>query len=177
MAASGAAQEKRLINLFRGWPSPHLLPAELLKAAANRALSDPSVFVPGLQYHPDPGYPPLQADLATWLGAAYGVAADPKRICVTGGASQSIACILQCFTDPEYTQAVWAIAPCYYLACPIFEDSGLTGKLRALPEDAEGIDLDWLEQNLESYQGKGPASPVSGILPWGVRRWLGSDMI
>lgn len=177
MAASGAAQEKRLINLFRGWPSPHLLPAELLKAAANRALSDPSVFVPGLQYHPDPGYPPLQADLATWLGAAYGVAADPKRICVTGGASQSIACILQCFTDPEYTQAVWAIAPCYYLACPIFEDSGLTGKLRALPEDAEGIDLDWLERNLESYQGKGPASPVSGILPGGVRRWLGSDMI
>lgn len=40
--------KKRPINLLRGWPSPHVLPAETLKAAASKVLSDPDIFVPGL---------------------------------------------------------------------------------------------------------------------------------
>lgn len=39
--------KKRPINLLRGWPSPNVLPAEALKAAANKVLSDPDVYVPG----------------------------------------------------------------------------------------------------------------------------------
>jgi DNA-binding transcriptional MocR family regulator len=38
------------------------------------------------------------------------------------------------------------VAPCYYLACRIFEDSGLN--LKAIPEGEDGIDLSWLEQRL-----------------------------
>ena len=57
------------------------------------------------------------------------VAARTRR---SGGASQSVANILQSFTDPEYTRAVWAVAPCYHLMCPIFEDSGFRGRLRAV---------------------------------------------
>ncbi|KAK3324757.1 pyridoxal phosphate-dependent transferase [Cercophora scortea] len=142
--------DKKLINLIRGWPSPHLLPAALLKKAADKALTDPSIFVPALQYAPDPGYQPLREELATWLGRAYKTPSRAEEICITGGASQSIACVLQSFTDPVYTRAVWAVTPCYFLAFPIFEDAGFAGRLRAVPEDDEGIDLEFLERGLRS---------------------------
>lgn len=147
-------QEKQLINLFRGWPSPHVLPAEALKSAANKVLSDPDIFVPGLQYGPDPGFQPLREELAKFLNGYFETKPDAERICITGGASQSLACILQSYTEPVYTKAIWVVAPCYYLACPIFEDSGFKGRLRAVPEDSEGIDLEFLAENLKSLEGK-----------------------
>lgn len=145
------ATDKKLINLLRGWPSPHVLPAETLKAAANKVLSDPSIFVPGLQYGPDAGYQPLREELSHFLGDYYATQADPERLCITGGASQSMACLLQSYTEPVYTKAIWAVAPCYYLACPIFEDSGFKDRLRAVPEDVEGIDLAYLERRLKDF--------------------------
>ncbi|EOO03820.1 putative aminotransferase protein [Phaeoacremonium minimum UCRPA7] len=156
----GAGGQKKLINLLRGWPSPNLLPAELLKTAASRALSNPEIFVPGLQYGPDPGYQPLRKELAKFLSDFYSTTPDAERICITGGASQSVACILQSFTEPVYTQAVWVIAPCYYLACPIFEDSGFKNRLKAVPEDDEGVDLEWLEKGLQSFEASDPGKPV-----------------
>ncbi|KAI4860465.1 pyridoxal phosphate-dependent transferase [Hypoxylon rubiginosum] len=147
----------KLINLVRGWPAPSLLASELLSSAAQRVLSDPAIFVPALQYGPDPGYQPLREALAQWLGRHYGVKPDPERICISGGASQNLACILQSFTDPAYTRAVWMIAPCYHLACDIFKDSGFEGRLKAFPEDEEGVDLEALDESirkLEAEQGE-----------------------
>ncbi|KAI1763818.1 pyridoxal phosphate-dependent transferase [Hypoxylon sp. FL1150] len=152
----------KLINLVRGWPAPSLLASELLASAAQRVLSDPAVFVPALQYGPDPGHQPLREALAQWLGRHYGVEPDPERICISGGASQNLACILQSFTDPAYTRAIWMVAPCYHLACDIFKDSGFEGRLRAFPEDEEGADLEALKesiQKLEEEQGKTQDKP------------------
>ena len=135
---------KRQINLLRGWPSPSLLPNLALLSAAGAALTDPAVSVPGLQYGADAGFLPLREELSRWLSAAYGVEPGVERICVTGGASQNIAAALQSFTDPAYTRAVWMVAPCYFLAGPIFEDGGFAGKdgrLRGFPEDDEGPDV------------------------------------
>lgn len=147
-------REKKLINLLRGWPSTHVLPAEYLRDAANKVLTDPDYFVPGLQYGPDAGYQPLREELSKFLSEYYKTTPDAERICITGGASQSIACLLQSYTEPVYTKAVWAVAPCYYLACPIFEDSGFKERLRAVPEDSEGIDLEYLERGLKEFQDK-----------------------
>jgi DNA-binding transcriptional MocR family regulator len=156
ITSSGKADAKPTINLLRGWPSPHILPTDLIQAASTKLLSNPAAFVPALQYGADPGYQPLREELASWLSNHYSTPRDPLRICVTGGASQSIACILQSFTDPGYTQAIWLTAPCYFIACPIFEDSGFKGRLKAVREDEEGIDLNWLEDGLQSFEGKGP---------------------
>ncbi|KAK2044608.1 aminotransferase [Colletotrichum somersetense] len=170
---------KKPINLLRGWPSPSLLPAAALSAAAVKTLADPATYIPGLQYGPDPGYQPLRESLAHWLSAFY-PAADPapssasgtdvsnldlngchqhhppdaRRICVTGGASQNLACILQSFTDPLYTKNVWMVAPCYFLACPIFADAGFDGRLKSVPEDDDGINIEYLRKGLEAA-GKG----------------------
>ncbi|PTB71000.1 Aspartate/tyrosine/aromatic aminotransferase [Trichoderma citrinoviride] len=145
-------KQQKQINLLRGWPSPDLLPAHLLSSAAQRILSSPVTSVPLLQYAPDEGYQPLRERLAQWLGRHYGVEPDANRICVTGGASQNLACILQSFTDPKYTRAVWMVAPCYHLAGAIFEDAGFRGRLRAVPEDEEGVDLGQLERRMEEWE-------------------------
>ncbi|TPX15076.1 uncharacterized protein E0L32_004906 [Thyridium curvatum] len=148
------------VNFIRGWPAPSLLPASKLKAASATVLSDPKLFVPGLEYGPDPGYQPLREELACFLGDFFGVAPDPRRICITGGASQNVACLLQSFTDPAYTQAVWVVAPCYHLICPILEDSGFRNRLRSIPEDEEGMRVDLLEEGLKEFENAKPRDPV-----------------
>jgi DNA-binding transcriptional MocR family regulator len=177
--------QNKKINLLRGWPATSLLPVAALRAASQTALSNQSIWAPGLEYGPDPGYQPLREELAIWLGRFYGdvaptsrvrgeendrarkgrlqegdekerdgVKAQADRIAITGGASQSLACLLQSFTDPAQTLAVWIVAPCYFLACPIFADAGFAGRLRAVPEDEEGIDLAVLEREMCALEEK-----------------------
>ena len=155
------------IDLLLGWPNPDLLPPKLLQHAATNVLLDSTaVTTPVLEYGADPGYQPLRRELALWLTKFY----EPKddipynRICISGGASQNLACILQTFTDPVYTRNVFMVAPAYYLACRVFTDSGFDGRLRGVPEDAEGIDLDFLEKALhdgeEDAIANGNTQPV-----------------
>lgn len=140
------------INLIRGWPSPDLLPTHLLSSSAQSILSNPSVFVPALQYGADAGFQPLREELATWLHGHYSVERDPQRICISGGASQNIACILQSFTDPNVTRAVWLVAPTYHLVFAVFDDAGFRRRLKAFPEDEEGPDLEVLEEKLMKFE-------------------------
>ena len=160
---------KKQINLLRGWPNPSLLPTVAIQAAAQAALSDPAISTPGLLYGPDPGYQPLRESISSWLSRFYGnplqdgeTAADrAERICITGGASQNLACMLQVFTDPLYTRA-WMVAPCYFLACRIFDDSGL--KMTAVGEGEEGVDLKALEDGLKAYERDVEVAEVSVII-------------
>jgi DNA-binding transcriptional MocR family regulator len=148
---------KKQINLLRGWPNPTLLPTAAIQAAAQAALSDPAISTPGLLYGPDPGYQPLRESISSWLSRFYSASSQEgemdvdaaKRICITGGASQNLACMLQVFTDPLYTRA-WMVAPCYYLACRIFDDSGL--KMTAVGEGEEGVDLQALEEGFRACE-------------------------
>ena len=136
------------IDFLRGWPAQSLLPAAQISAASLSALSNPDIAQSGLNYGDDEGYLPLRQNLAEYLTKHYGVRskASVDRICITGGASQKLACILQVYTDPGYTLGVWVVEPSYFLAFRIFEDSGFHGdKLQGVPADNEGIDIDYLE--------------------------------
>jgi hypothetical protein len=62
--------------------------------------------------------------------------------------------MLQVFTDPVYTRNVWIVAPSYMLAFRIFEDSGFGRKLRAVPEDDEGIDIEFLKREIKRSEGR-----------------------
>lgn len=168
---------KKQINLLRGWPNPALLPTAAIHTATQTVLSDPAISTPGLSYGPDPGYEPLRESISSWLSRFYGNASvdgkadaeGPERICITGGASQNLACILQVFTDPVYTR-VWMVAPCYFLACRIFEDSGL--RMTGVGEGEEGVDLKALEEGLVASVKNGESDEVSVLInfPRSIRR-------
>lgn len=120
-------------------------------------------------YGPDAGDPRLRTNISSWLTKFY-QPADPitdERICITGGASQNLACLLQVFTDPEFTRNVWIVAPAYMLSFRIFEDAGFNDKLRAVPEDDEGIDIGFLREQIQKSEEKAKSDnnnkPVSCV--------------
>lgn len=142
------------INLIKGWPSTSLLPAQHISRAAQTALADPSIAFPGLLYGPDEGYAPLRETLGVWLSEFYlpEESVGKERITITGGASQNLACLLEVYTDPVYTRDVLFAAPAYMLAFRIFEDNGFSGKMKAIPEDDDGMDMDLLRKALEESE-------------------------
>lgn len=130
-------------------------------------LKNPSVAFPAMCYGPDAGDPRLRSNIASWLTQFYqpADAITSERICITGGASQNLACLLQVFTDPVYTRNVWIVAPAYMLSFRIFEDASFHKKLRAVPEDDEGIDIEFLRREIkkseERAKSQGNNEPVS----------------
>lgn len=100
----------------------------------------------------------MRQSLASWLSDFYSQRAAPisdERLSITGGASQNLACLLQVFTDPAYTRNVWIVAPAYMLSFRIFDDSAL--KLRAVPEDDEGIDIEYLRREIKKRDAEAQA--------------------
>lgn len=149
--------ELSFINLVRGWPSKDLLPTGDISEAAQAVLADPEIAHPGLLYGPDEGYLPLRESIGDFLADFY----QPKgnigheRIAISGGASQNMSCVLQVFTDPLYTRSVQIVAPAYMLSFRIFEDHGFTGKMKAVPEDDDGVDIHRLRSSLQASEEQG----------------------
>jgi DNA-binding transcriptional MocR family regulator len=158
-----ASTSTTTIDLSSGFPSPSLFPLQQLNHATNTVLSTPSIWHEGMIYGPDEGHLPLRKNIAQWLSRFYhpdettstststsgASKIEPERICITGGASQNLACILQVFTDPVYTRNVFIIEPAYFLAFRAFEDAGFAGRLTGVPEDEEGVDVEFLEESLK----------------------------
>ncbi|CAO2651752.1 Nn.00g000350.m01.CDS01 [Neocucurbitaria sp. VM-36] len=140
------------INLQLGWPSPSLFPASQILEGASTVLTSPKKTASSLIYGPDAGYEPLRRSIAKWLTSIYGRGSDLAfdRICVNNGASGNLDNVLARFTDPGYTRTIWMVEPCYFLACPIFMDNGFQGMMRGVPEDDEGLDIEFLRRGLEA---------------------------
>ncbi|CAG8265256.1 unnamed protein product [Penicillium salamii] len=142
------------IDLFKGQPAISMLPVNRLKQASSAALSDKTIFGTGLEYGPNEGHLPMRKNMAEWLTRFY-KPSQPipiDRVCITGGASQNLACILQVFTDPAQTKMIWLVEPTYHLGFRIFEDAGFMGRLRGIPEDEDGLDVAALECALEAFE-------------------------
>jgi DNA-binding transcriptional MocR family regulator len=155
------------INLLRGWPASTLLPTTLIKYAATAALNNPQIATDALSYGPDPGYEPARVAIARWLTDSYATPSPitPDRLCITGGASQNLGSLMGVYTDPANTRTIWIVAPAYFLSFRIFEDAGFAGKMRAVPEDEEGVDTTFLEREVrkseeQRQQGVHASAPV-----------------
>lgn len=140
------------IDLFKGWPATKLLPIDYLKTAVAKKLSDQTILDEAFGYGPNEGHFPLRENIAKWLTSYYSppCSIQANQICITGGASQNLASILQVYSDPVYTEAVWLVEPCYHLVFRVFEDGGFNNRLRAVPEDEGGMDVEALERSLEA---------------------------
>ena len=164
--------KSRHINLLKGWPNPSLLPPQQLDQASDHILSNPA-NKDAMFYGPDEGYEPLREEIAKWLNQFYTPQEliTTKRIVISGGASQNLACILQTFTDPIYTRNIWMTAPTYHMACRIFTDAGFDDRLRGVPEDEGGVDLEYLEGGLRQSEERARAQnnmtpKIKTAKPW-----------
>jgi DNA-binding transcriptional MocR family regulator len=160
------------INLQGGWPTPRLHPVKALQAAAGEVFNSADIEQQ-LRYGPGLGTDTLRANVAAWLNDTYTqsnnttktrqVTAD--RVAVTNGASNGLATVLQKFTDPAYTVAVWMVEPTYFLACPIFRDAGLAARIRGVPEGPDGVDLEALREAMEGIDRLSVAAARLGKTP------------
>ncbi|KAM5342275.1 hypothetical protein ACJ41O_013241 [Fusarium nematophilum] len=156
------------INLQLGWPSPSLFPNTQLLNSASEVLQSPEKTAASLIYGPDSGYEPLRREIARWLTSAYQPSSliTAGRILVSNGASGNLQNILAKFTEPGYTRRIWMVEPCYFLSCPIFTDAGFHGRLRGVPEDDEGLDINFLRAALKRVEAKPqPDKPVHKASP------------
>lgn len=136
-------------------------------------LTNNSVAFPALEYGPDRGDPRLRKHLASWLTNFF-KPQDPitdDRITISGGASQNLAVLLNVFTDPSYTRNVWFVAPAYHLSFRVFQDAGFHDKFRAIPEDAEGIDIEYFREAIKKVEEEAtiqgieqPVSDAGGVV-------------
>jgi DNA-binding transcriptional MocR family regulator len=126
------------IPFTRGVPAADLIPVDDMRAATARALdADP---IAALSYAPG-GYRPLRE----WIGARHGV--DAGRVLITNGSLQALGFLAHHFFAGEGGAAV-VEAPTYDRTLKILRGAG--ADIRAVPLDAEGIDVDRLAELLAS---------------------------
>jgi aspartate/methionine/tyrosine aminotransferase len=74
-----------------------LLPTQLLEKATHDVLKKKPIAYPAMCYGPDSGDPRLRKHVAQWLTKFYkpADAVWEERICISGGASQNLACLYE----------------------------------------------------------------------------------
>jgi 2-aminoadipate transaminase len=137
-----------IVDLARGDPGRDLLPAALVREAAERATAacDPDL----LQYGHEAGDANLRAAIAALLEREGAGTCDPERLFVTAGASLALHLVLTLFVEPG--DRVLVDAATYHLALAQFRDHRLW--VEAVPGDAGGMHPAALEDALRA----GPAA-------------------
>ncbi len=126
------------ISFARGAPSPDIMPAEALRAAAEAALSkDPAG---ALSYGPGSGYPGLR----DWIAERHGV--GPEQVLVTNGSLQADMMLF----DHVIALGDGAVveAPSYDRTLLALRERG--AELTAVPLEDDGIDVAALEAELDA---------------------------
>src|SRR5512133_720263 len=124
------------ISLARGIPAPECIPVEELADCARAAIERDGMTV--LSYGPVGGYQPLRE----WIAERHGV--EPSRILVTNGSLQGIAFLAERFAGAR----VLVERPTYDRPLKLLAARGVD--VEAVPLDEDGLDLDALEQALDS---------------------------
>jgi 2-aminoadipate transaminase len=124
------------ISLARGIPAPECIPVGELADCARAAIERDGTTV--LSYGPVGGYQPLRE----WLAERHGV--EPSRVLVTNGSLQGIAFLADRFAGAR----VLVERPTYDRPLKLLAARGVDAT--AVPLDEDGLDLDALEQALDS---------------------------
>src|SRR3954471_1920267 len=131
------------ISFARGVPAPECLPIEELADCAKGAIERGGA--PVLLYGPGGGYGPLR----DWIAERHGV--EPARVVITSGSLQGFVFLTEHLVRPG--MRVIVEAPTYDRPIKILRRLG--AEIVGIPMDDDGLDVDALEQALQS--GKKPA--------------------
>ncbi len=158
-------RDSRTVDLARGDPGADLLPAALVRAAADRvtAALDPDL----LQYGHEPGDAGFRAALTAFLEGEGAGASAPARLFVTAGASLALHLICALFASPG--ERVLVARSTYHLALAQFRDQRL--RVEAIEGDADGMLPEALDEALRAapaallYLVPAFANPTGTTLP------------
>lgn len=142
LAAVQAQSQPGMINLSFGFPRP---PKDI-NQITRRALRDMSTLY---QYDLPQGQLTLRRQIAQML-VHQGLDVSTDHIIVTNGSEQALSLTMHHFVRP----GDWVIveSPTYFGAIAILENLG--AKIIGMPMNAEGINLELLEQYLQSHSPK-----------------------
>jgi DNA-binding transcriptional MocR family regulator len=134
------------INFGVGQPSADLLSLELVRTASERFFATAQPLE--LNYGERQGDVRFLAALGRFLESEYGSPAAPESLFLTAGNSHALDFVCNRFTRPG--DIVFVEDPSYFLAFQILRDHGL--EIVGIPVDADGLDVDALEQALERHR-------------------------
>jgi 2-aminoadipate transaminase len=135
-----------IMHLGIGQPSADLLPVELMKTASDAFFAEAQPL--DLNYGELMGDQRFRQSLAGLLSREYGAQADAETLVVTAGNSQALGFVCERFTQKG--DVVFVEEPTYFLAHQIFRDYDL--QIVGIPMDAQGMDVDFLQQALKTHQ-------------------------
>jgi len=145
-------------DFIKGWPHPSMIDREPLKAGLSEsfAKSIAEHAVSCLNYGTKEqgafmlGHPAFLEALGGYLSTEYGQDVPAANLMSTGGAS--MATDIACRVHAAYGDCVVSEAPTYYLGHNMFKERGL--RLREVPIQPDGMDMDALEEVLKEEGGK-----------------------
>jgi 2-aminoadipate transaminase len=132
-----------IISFSYGLADPDLFPRADLLAAAGAVLEEDAAAA--LNY--GPSFPGLCEQIVTRL-RAQGVEAEDDNVLISYGSGQILALLPQVFVDPGDT--VLIEGPSFMGAVRHFTDTG--ARLMTIPTDADGLDVDALEEMLRDLR-------------------------
>ena len=136
-----------IISFAGGFPDPALFDAEgIAQASAAVLANNPG---PVLQYGATEGYGPLREGISRFM-AAKGSTVAPDGLIVTTGSQQALDLIGKCMISPGDTIIVEA--PTFLATIQCFRLYG--AHIIGAPIDADGVDVDRLEQLIDEHHPK-----------------------
>jgi 2-aminoadipate transaminase len=136
-----------IISFAGGFPDPALFDVEGIRESTDAVLrNNPG---PVLQYGATEGYQPLREGISTHM-ASKGATVAPDGLIVTTGSQQALDLIGKTMISPGDTVIVEA--PTFLATIQCFRLYG--AKLIGAPIDADGVDVDRLEQLIDEHKPK-----------------------
>ena len=136
-----------IISFAGGFPDPALFDVEGLQISANAVLSNNAG--PVLQYGATEGWGPLREQISHFM-AGKGAAVTPEGLIVTTGSQQALDLIGKTMISPG--DKVIVEAPTFLATIQCFRLYG--AHLIGAPIDANGVDVDRLEQLIAEHKPK-----------------------
>jgi len=134
-----------IISFAGGFPDPALFDALGIQQSANAVLANNAGLV--LQYGATEGYQPLREGISTFM-ANKGASAKPEGLIVTTGSQQALDLIGKTMISPG--DKVIVEAPTFLATIQCFRLYG--ANIIGAPIDADGVDVDRLEELIEEHQ-------------------------
>lgn len=153
-----AAQVPDLISFAAGHPDPSTFPWEALRGLANTLLGGTDANA--LQYGSTRGYRPLLESLDQVL-TPRGIVSTPDERIVTTGSQQALDLVSRVLVDPG--DAILVELPTYTGAITAF--SNAQAALAGVPQDADGVNLEALDQTFQRHTSSGRRVKFLYVVP------------